>query len=900
MKANRIALSAALLATTSLVPVSAAWAQDAEQGAQEPSDVITVRYQYVPEEKRVTSEVSSVVDAGDIQITGDSDIASALGRVTGLSISEGRFVVVRGLNERYSNTLINGSPLASPEPFRRAVPLDLFPTSLISNILVQKTYSPQFPGEFGGGVVEIDTAALPEEGFVEIGLSSAIDSSTTFQDGLTYDGGEHDWLGYDDGTRQWPEGFKNLFETSEVGPSEQDPTTLAELGRAFENSGLWLVQRDDLTPADAGVDLTLGDRYDFDGFSIGVLAAVGYDNSWSTQVGRRGKARVTGDQLSLSRDFHRMGTTNTIESNGLLNVGLETGDHSVQALALVLRSTEKETNRLLGFDSDLDALVRNDRTAWYERQVYTYQVSGEHTFDVGEGLGIDWRWSTADASRWAPNQREAFYEWDGPATEREAVGETYGLLEFEPFNDDFLLRNSGDGNRISFSRVDETTDEYGADVTLPVMLFGIDWEWMAGFAHLERERKAYNREFRFTGTIPADLRGSRIDYIFADQNILDTRFRLQETGGVLTPEAYRGNLEVESYYVSTDAQLTPFLRAALGARFEDGEQTLDTFGFPAENPADVGDNEGFISEDYVLPAATITWTFAENMQLRVGYSETIIRPQFRELGFTLFFDPDVDELFRGNPFLVNSELQNYDARFEWYFGRDQFFTAGVFYKTIENPIVEYILPDGENLSTSFVNAPEATLTGFELEFEKRFDFSDRFEGEFWQNAEFFVKSNYTYIDSEMSAGANDTVIVAEPGAGADPQASVGPAAGFINDGEPLQGQSEHLANLQVGWEDNAANTRTALLVNYTGERSRALANVAVGLPAVIEEPPLLVDLVHSRSIDLEDGNTFDVRFAVRNILGEDYVATQSAAGSSIVVDSYEVGTTFSINLSRTF
>ena len=900
MKSTRIALSAALLATTSLVPVSAALAQDSEQN-QEITDVITVRYQYVPEEKRVTSEVSSVVGVEDFQVTGDSDIAAALGRVTGLSVTDGRFVVVRGLNERYSNTLINGSPLASPEPFRRAVPLDLFPTGLISNVVVQKTYSPQFPGEFGGGVVEIETSALPSEGFFEIGVSAAANTATTGKDGLTYDGGDEDWLGYDDGTREWPEQFKDIFVFDEVGPAEQDAVTLAELGRAFENSSLWVVQNDDFIPADAGVEATTGQRFDFDGFSLGVLASAGFDNSWETRIGRRGKARVTGDQLSTSRDFERTATTNTIEANGLLNVGIEAGDHAVSALALVLRSTEKEANRLLGFDADLDALAREDRTAWYERQVYTYQLAGDHLFDgIGEGLGVEWRWSTADASRNAPNQREAFYEWEGSALERDTIGDTYGLLAEPEFNDQFLLRNSGDGNRITFSRVDETTDEYGFDLSLPVTLSGIDWEWKAGYSVLERERFAYNREFRFTGTIPADLRGSRIDYIFADQNILDTRFRLQETGGVLTPEAYLGTLDVDAFYVSTDAQLTDFLRAAVGVRFEDGEQALSTFGFPVTDRADFEDNEGFISEDYVLPAATLTWTFAENMQVRFGYSETIVRPQFRELGFTTFFDPDVDERFVGNPFLVNSELSNFDARFEWYFGRDQFFTAGVFHKNIDKPIVEYILPEGESLATSFVNAPEASLTGFEIEFEKRFNFSDRIDGEFWENADFFVKSNYTFIDSEISAGSNDEIIVAEAGAGAEPTASIENADGFIEDGIQLQGQSEHLANLQIGWEDDNARARTALLVNFTGERSRALANVARNLPAVIEEPPTLLDLVHSRTIELEEGGEFDVRFAIRNILGEDYVATQSSAGSSIVVDSYELGSTFSVSLSRSF
>ena len=215
MTFNRIALTTALLASTSLLPVSQAWAQEVETDtSDEDREVITVRYQYVPDDKRVTSEVSSFLDADDIAITGDSDIASALGRITGLSVSDGRFVIVRGLNERYSNTLINGSPLASPEPFRRAVPLDLFPTSLIENVLVQKTFSPQFPGEFGGGLLEIKTSSLPAESFLELSFSAAANTATSFTDGLTYDGGDQDWLGFDDGTREWPSQFVDIFESA--------------------------------------------------------------------------------------------------------------------------------------------------------------------------------------------------------------------------------------------------------------------------------------------------------------------------------------------------------------------------------------------------------------------------------------------------------------------------------------------------------------------------------------------------------------------------------------------------------------------------------------------------------------------------------------------------------------
>ena len=879
MNGNRIALTAALLATTGLVPVSAAFAQDNQADAEtaQIDDVIVVRYQFVPDDKRVTSEVSSFLSVEDIAVTGDADIASALGRVTGLSVQDGRFVIVRGLNERYSNTLINGSPLASPEPFRRAVPLDLFPTSLISNVLVQKTFSPRFPGEFGGGLIEIETTTLPDEGFFEYSIGVSADTASSFDDGLMHDGGNLDWTGFGDSTRDWPSEFVDVFETQNIGPAEQDPITLATIGRGLENSKLWVVQAGDI-PGDVGFSLDAGDRYDFDRFSLGVIGSLGYDNSWETRRGQRGKARIASGALSPRTQFDRVQTTNTIETNAMLGVGVEAGDHEVRALAFVLRSSDKDTQILAGRDDDRDADIRIDSTAWYERQVYTYQLSGDHIFNIGQGLSVEWRASTSDASREAPNGREAVYEDEdrGPGV-------------------DYRLLNSIDGNSITFSRVDDVTDDIGIDFELPVALFGIDWEWRFGYSNMSKDRTAFSRQFGFEGSIPADLANSRIDFIFADQNILDTRFRLREVGGILTPEAYRGELDVDAWHVGTDVDLGPFLRAAFGVRFEDGSQTVDTFGFPIE-PTDTGAVETSIEEDYVLPAATLTWTFADNMQMRFGYSETITRPQFRELGFAEFFNTETDERFRGNPFLVNTEITNWDARFEWYFGRNRFFTAGVFHKQLDNPIVEYILPEGETLATSFINGPEATLTGFEIEYEQTFDLGDLFDGDFWSDAELFVKANYTYTESEMTAGANDTVIVATPSAG-QPVASVEAANGFISDGQTLQGQSENLANLQIGWEDESS--RTALLFNYTGERTRALANVARGLPEVVEEPPFMVDLVHSRSFEMDRG-FLDIRFAVRNLLGEDYVATQSAGGTNLVVDSYEVGTTFSLSVKRSF
>jgi TonB-dependent receptor len=886
MNGNRFALTAALLATSSLVPLGTAFAQETDTGAQsvQTDDVIVVRYQFVPDEKRVTSEVSSVLSAEDIALTGDSDIASALARVTGLSVQDGRFVIVRGLNERYSNTLINGSPLASPEPFRRAVPLDLFPTSLISNILVQKTFSPEYPGAFGGGLVQIETSALPNERFFEAGVSVSADTATNFDNGLMHDGGSYDYTGFSDETRDFPR--PDIFQTENIGT--QDPTTLAEIGRGLENAKLWLVQDGDL-PGNGGFNFTAGDRYDFDNFSIGIIASAGYDNAWETREGVRATSRFQGNGLGPIQAFDRLATENEIETNALFSVGLETGDHQIQALALVLRSTVKETETQEGFDETGND-IREDRTGWFERQVYTYQLTGDHSFNLGmaEPLGLEWRVSTADASRNAPNQRRARYRIENA----DAI---------DPADREFILLGQRTGNTISFSRVDEVTDDFGFDLSQPVTVLGRDVELKAGYSSLSLERTAYSRQFFFDGSIPAGLNGSRIDFVYADQNILSTRFFLREVGGLAFPEAYRGELEVEAGYVGADAQVTDFLRAAVGVRFEDGEQTLETFAFPitptALSPTGINPITP-IAEDYTLPAATLTWTFADNLQLRVGYSETITRPQFRELGFSQFVDTETDELFVGNPYLVNSELTNYDARLEYYFGREQFVTAGIFYKDIENPIVEYLLPTGENQSTSFINAPEASLLGYELEYQHVFALGDMYAHEFWDDIELFIKGNYTFTQSEMSVSDTDQVILAA-GAGGVPSPDPRSAAGFIVDGQRLQGQSEHILNLQVGWEDDVSST--ALLFTYNSERTRALQNLAPGeeQPAIVEEPPIQLDLVHNRRFEL-DGRELSARFAVRNILGNEYTAFQERGGDRLIVDSYDRGTTFSLSLTTSF
>jgi len=334
-----------LLCATALS--SCLWAPAVQAQVEEPEDVIVVTATNIPDTKRVTSEITSVLDTGAFETTGAGDIASALTRVTGLSLSQGKFVVVRGLNERYSSATLNGSPLPSPEPLRRVAPLDLFPTSVLSGVVVSKTYSPEFSGEFGGGAINMTTKGLPNEAFLEISLSGAYNSETTLEEGLVYDGSDSDWTGFGGSLRDLP-----TLDANGV-PTEN-----------FDNFSTLIVDTNEEIPFDGSVRVSAGQRWDMDnGSSVGLLATVGYENGWETREGEDNTVNIgSGNTLELLDQGTRRSTENKISLNGLLGLGIEFNqDHNIQFVGLVTRQSSAEARILTGVDRDLVALISISR-----------------------------------------------------------------------------------------------------------------------------------------------------------------------------------------------------------------------------------------------------------------------------------------------------------------------------------------------------------------------------------------------------------------------------------------------------------------------------------------------------------------------------------------------------------
>ncbi|MEL6567815.1 MAG: TonB-dependent receptor [Pseudomonadota bacterium] len=928
---NRYSYGAvALLATTALTQPWTAEAQEADTPPASENDAgeadrvlgpVVVRGQYIPDEKRETSEVASLIDAGDFALRGDSDVAGALRRVTGVSIdSGGKFVYVRGLNERYSSSLLNGSVIPSPEPLRKVAPLDLFPTAVLESTLVQKTFSPSQPGEFAGGVIDIRTRALPNENFFNVGVSLSGDSETTFNEGLVHAGSRRDEFGYDGGSRDLPAGLGQV-----LADGTYNSLPLAERNafsqQLTDDADTLVVQSTDFIEPEFGVDATIGRRYDVnDDLSVGFLGAVSYSNDWSSREASRGIGEAVFntstnefENLRALSNFNRNVTTNTIGANAFGSIGFDILDnHELKFVAFGTRSTDKQTQSETGFSNDESNLLL-ERLEWIERQLWTTQVQGEHVFDNLLGLEVNWRGSYSEANRDAPFQ--VFTSYESPrAGVREVVA----------------------GSSIEFSEIADDSTDFGIDGVLPFYIGDMEVEIKAGYAYTEKDRDSESNTFILQDTLAEN---QRVDAAY-QQYLLEGTQALQLGRSNNSPAFYVATQEIDAGYAGIDAQLTPFLRVAVGARYEDFLQAIETRAARNGN----GIITPPLEEESWLPAATLTWNFADDLQLRLGYSETVNRPQFREVGPSLFTNTETNEQFIGNPFLEITDITNYDARLEWYFGREQFLTLGAFFKELENPIEAINVGSGESRLVSFANIAGAEVMGFEFEYQQHIPLQDWLGFGVLDGKDFTITTNYTYSDSEIDAGGSILVLdqTAIPNLGslignADgtilvdiysdipgrPGVFVGPA-GITNpedlsiqafsqnfftavterssDFDPnrqLQGLSQHLFNLQLGYRDEDADADLNLLVNFQSERIRSVETVTDNSPAIIEEPPVTLDLVYRKGFSAYGGD-YSFGFKVQNILNSEYKAFQEAGGNEVAVDVYDPGTAFSISLSRDF
>ena len=817
--------------------------------SQEGSDVeeLVVSGIFIPDEKRSTSEISNILDTTQMSEAGDSNIADSLKRVTGLSLFKGKYVYVRGLGDRYSTALLDGSSIASPEPLSRVVPLDLFPTSILESVLVQKTFSPEFPGNFGGGVINLRTIAVPDEEFVDFSFSLSGDSLTTGNDFYTTEGHSSDFFGFGLNNRELPAELrsvinsgKKLRRANQFYSDGLTPDQLAVVGKSLEIPSKYSLNS--LDP-NFSVSVSAGNSYDIRQSNMGIIFALNFSNKWDSTESERYKYAWQPEEsdpnlvLSLRDSEEFFDSMNTIRLSSLFGLGFEIDDDNTVKLTSFLTRKSSDKTSLNYSDLALSNFpIDRWRIEWVERQVWTNQASGEHFFG---DLQFNWRASYSEGTRDAP------YSLD---------------YQYEIYNDGrrVLPINRSDKWRMSFFDLTDEIVEIGADFLYFIATDTVNFDIKAGFSYYDKERDNKILRYEFnpsptaaSGFFTTDFLAQTPSLIFAQENISPSGWELNE---ITTPaDFYIAESTIGAAYLGFDMEISDTSRLALGVRYEDSD--IDVSNYDRYNNTEYGSSDLDLGK--AMPALTWTETLEDNQQIRMGLSQTVVRPNFRELALSVFFNPQNNRAYVGNSDLQITEIDNFDFRYENYFGDGgQYFSAGFFYKQLKNPI-ETVIESG-TFYRKFRNVDDGTMTG--VEFEVYYDFFP-----------FYLRSNLTFMNSEVDLPSE-----------------------FVKGTRSLQGQSDFLGNITFGYD--SGDHKVVLAYNYTGERISELGAVE-GAPVYMEQGSGILDLNYTAYLLPENSdNEIEIGFTIGNVTGEDYEVLQLER----IQEKYDLPTTYSFGVKVNF
>lgn len=814
----------------------------------EVTEVVTMG-KFIPDEKRATAAVSNVLDAAAMARAGDSNIAEGLKRISGLNLSDGKFIFVRGLNERYSAAMVNGATLPSPEPITRAVPIDLFPASVIDSVLVQKTFSASFPAEFAGGMIQMRTKVVPDEPFFQLSSSIGYDDITTFKDGLTYEGSSRDWLGVDRGTRDLSEplkeaiaGNRELRENNFLYNRGFEPEELEAIGESLP--GVYTAGEEDIQP-DVGVSANFGTVAQYGDIRLGLLSNLSYSNAWDSLQASRNLYANTNEGLE-PLDFQTFRSTQqNIDSSMFWNFGAEYGDgHALNFTVLQIQKTDDLAGRSTGLLGTESLIIDQTRLEWIEQNLLTKQLQGRHNFFSFNDLQIDWHVNESRAKREAPDMRQ--YRYDE-----------------EPQTGDYLFCLRAVCNQRVWSDLEDNNEDFGLSATLELNTpFNTFTTLQGGISRIRKERSNEMRRFTFlsTGSLSNNrsLRLLPLEEILNPDTIGPGGFQIKES--TQSTDNYAADQQLDAWYAEADIELSPSFRVMAGVRGEESVQNVSTFDLFNPNIL----VEANLASDELYPTMTGTWILDEqNMQVRLGYSETTSRPDFRELSPAVFIHPVTGLEIIGNPELTVAFIDNYDLRWEWYFSADESISVGLFYKEFTNPIEAIIVPGIDNRRT-FVNAETGDIRGIEIDGFRWLDFiSPKLQS--W-----YASANLTLLDSEVIIKPENSGILTETT-------------------RQMQGQADRILNMQLGYDDGFRHNGS-LVFHMTGDRIREAG--VLGAPNIIEReyPELDFNYIWTLNEHLQ----FNVK--ARNLLQRERRSTQGG----LDVNSWIEGRDYSLSMTYTF
>lgn len=822
--------------------------------------------------RQKAAAVSDAISAQAMAQTGSGDAADAMSKVTGASVVGGKYVYVRGLGGRYSSAQLNGTNLPSADPDQNSAQLDLFPTNLLDNIVATKTFTPDQPGSFSGGSVNITTKAFPDALTFKLSSSLAYNTEVSFSDDfLTGPTGETDWLGFDEGMREIPAALNGSdLKIPRASQARNNPDLAQQLDALSKSFNSVMVPRPGEAGMNQGYALSFGNQFSLFGRPFGFVASGTYSRAYGGyEDGATAQFEATdpnADSLNVNFDFaDRVGEQKA--GWGLLG-NLTYQVHPYHELGFnVLRTQDGEQVGRY----QVGTYPKNTRPPvhfetyvlqYTERAVSSYQGRGAHYLKGAADLRAEWNAAVTSTSQEDPDLRFFFDQFVQVDLDRDGTPDTtvYDI-------------NLGSSNATPPTRVfrDLQEDNVEANVSfeLPVHLgLASALRFKTGASFLRKERAFRERKFNYRdNALDFSDFGGDIDAFFSSENVgiiaeNDGRHTFGNTieEGTRPANNYDGTQQVTGVFGMVDASLSRRLRFIGGARYETTDMEIIS--------QDSTKAAGEISEGDVLPSLNLIYALGQNMNLRASATRTLARPTFREIApFTSFSFAGGPEL-SGNPDLERTLITNLDARWEWFARPGEIYAVSGFYKYFQDPIERVFLSN--NNQVSFVNVPSATVYGLEFEIRKTM-------GWLAEPLRYLtVSANLALIHSNVDVPPRELEL----------------AEGFdIGAMRPFQGQSPYVLNVGLAYENYESGTLATLAFNRYGER---LSSVTLGgAPNIFEQPrnDLFV------SVGQRVFNLLDVRLSIDNLLRADFVESQEYKGATFVTRRYDLGRTVKLSFS---
>ena len=789
-------------------------------------------------ERKLASTVSDSISKEDIKASTASDAAGALEKVTGISIVDGGFVFVRGLGERYSSTMLNNAMVPTTEPERRVVPLDLFPASLIDSIKVVKTYSADLPGEFSGGLVQMQTTEFPAQKTVTVSVNYGFNSQTFGKRFGSYSGGSRDAFGFDSGNRGLPAGIpadRRLF----VGNfSDQE---FQQFGRSF-NPDYEIRPVSSARPTQT-YSISGGNTWG----KLGVVAAVTFNNSpQQTPEDRRFLVNSGGGRPQIFSDYKFDVGNESARIGAVLNAAYRfNSSNKIIFRNTLTRDTDKEARFLSGLNGGNGQDILSERLRWTERGLMSTGVEGDHALARLRNSVFHWQFTVSNSDRSEPDLRETIRGREPGSTQ------PYAFL------------NLPESGLRFFSELKDKIYEPQADWGIPFFKGKFSGLFKSGFRGTIRRRDFDSRRFRYF-----PIRAGTIDFaqptntVLGANNIRPDGFAVREiTRGT---DRYEALMDIYGGYTMVDLAIGSRWRVISGVRVEDAQINVTTLD-PLV-PGGIPSFANLYNRDY-LPAVNVIYQLTAKQNLRFGYGRTVNRPDFRELSPFEFTNVVGGYSTVGNPNLRRAKIDNFDARWEWFLGGNQVVAASYFFKKFKDPIEQIYRPTASELRQSFLNVDSARNQGVELEWRQglgRFSKSLR---------DFGLQANITVVDSNVTIPTGQFVQLTSAN-------------------RPLVGQSRYIFNVIAEWQRAALRSNARFYVNSV---SRRITDVGTfDLPDVYQERNLLLDFVYEYSA--KESGKWKLRFSGENLNNNVYRQTQA----NFVVRRFQIGRTFTIGTSYTF